>query len=111
MLKYIILFLTGFIFLSQFFGPDLGVFILYFLVIDPVLSILLGIWSGTDVGHRWYFVPVFCALYLILAWIFLALWENAFVIYAFEYLALGLASMGITAFVKNIVKRKNGSDR
>ena len=110
MMKYIFLCLAAVIFICQFAGLDLGVLILHFLIINPIWSLLLGIWSGAKCRARCYIPFIYAVSYLLLSWIFLEWGESAFIMYALIYLALGLISMSVTALIKNMYKQKKERD-
>lgn len=87
------------------FASDAGMAIclLSFYVINPVLSVLNGVFSGKDLKKQWYahlFVPT---LFLITAWSLFTVTETIFLVYAAVYLLLGAASTFITSLV---IKRR-----
>ena len=86
-------------------GNDgMGALLLLFFVLFPITSVAMGIVGGTKIKTLWYLPLVNAAFYLASSWIFLQLFETAFIGYAAVYAAIGLAAAGITAL---IVNRKN----
>ena len=96
-----ILAVFGIPFLAVLFATDAGmaVCLLSFYIINPVVSILNGVFSGKDLKKQWYahlFVP---AIFLITAWSLFTFTETIFIVYAAVYLLLGAASTLITSLV------------
>ncbi len=79
-------------------------FILFFAV-DPVHSLILGVFAGMDIKTMWC-LPILSAVFFLAGtWIFFDPGETAFLLYAAIYLALGLAAMPVTALIRKKTKR------
>ena len=78
-------------------------FILFFAV-NPVFSIILGIFSGADAKRLWWLPVISAVFFLAGAWIFFDMGETAFILYAAGYLVLGTAAMLISAFIRKKAK-------
>lgn len=82
-------------------GPDaMAVCFALFFAVDPLFSVLLGIFAGRAVKTRWFLPLANVLLFLFGTWLFFDMGETAFLLYAAIYLFLGSAAMGITAYVK-----------
>lgn len=81
-------------------GCGMVISFLLFFAVDPVFSIVVGIYAGQDAKARWA-VPVLSAVFFLVGtWLFFDPGELTFVLYAFAYLLLGMASMFIAACIK-----------
>ena len=72
---------------------------LLFFVVNPIASVLLGVFSGGNFRMAWFQPLLFAALFLLGAWVFFAVTETAFVIYAAFYLLLGYVGMLLVRFL------------
>ena len=79
-------------------------FVLFF-ALNPLYSVILGVFAGKDVKHLWSLPIVSAALFLIGTWIFFDMGEMAFVLYAVVYLVLGIVSMLISMIIRKKVQR------
>ena len=82
----------------RFVNGDSGMavcFILFF-AINPVYSVICGVFSGKDIKNMWFTAPLFSLFFLLGTWLLFDMGERAFIYYALIYLALGLVSMLIT---------------
>ena len=91
--------------LAVTFAPgDAGMaicFVLFFGV-NPMYSLLLGVWTGMEEKKRW-FQPLLSALMFLLGtWIFFDPGEPAFLYYCAVYLLISLAGMALGRFLKKI---------
>ena len=78
-------------------------FILFFAV-NPVYSVISGIFAGKNAGRLWW-IPVASAVFFLAGtWIFFDMKEPAFVIYAAGYLVLGITAMLISSFIRKKAK-------
>ncbi len=86
----------------SFVKSDAGMAIcfLMFFVVNPLYAAILGFFVGEDVKHLWHLPIVSAALFLIGTWIFFDMGEMAFILYAIVYLALGIAVMLISMFIR-----------
>ena len=78
----------------------MAVCFLLFFAVNPLYSVLIGAFAGKDVKHLWSFPIVSAVLFLIGTWIFFDMGETAFILYAAVYLALGIAAMLISVFIR-----------
>ncbi len=86
-------------------GNDgLGMILLLFFVVNPIVSIILGIISGKYFKKLFYIPLVNAIFYLASAWIFLEPLETDFILYAVVYAVIGIAAAFVTSL---IVNRKN----
>ena len=79
-------------------------FVLFFAV-NPIYSVILGVFAGKDVKHLWSLPVISAVLFLIGTWIFFDMGEMAFVLYAAVYLALGIVTMLISMIIRKKVQR------
>ena len=79
-------------------------FVLFFAV-NPIYSVILGVFAGKDVKHLWSLPVISAVLFLIGTWIFFDIGEMAFVLYAVVYLALGIVTMLISMIIRKRVQR------
>ncbi len=56
-------------------------FVLFFAV-NPIYSVILGVFAGKDVKHLWSLPVISAVLFLIGTWIFFDIGEMAFVLYS-----------------------------
>ncbi len=94
--------MLGLPWLAVTFAPgDAGMaacFLLFFAV-NPVYSVVAGVFSGRTAKRLWFQPIVTSLLFLVGSWLLFDPGETAFLLYAALYLLLGLAAMGITAFI------------
>ena len=79
-------------------------FVLFF-ALNPLYSVILGVFAGKDVKHLWSLPVISAVLFLIGTWIFFDMGETAFVLYAVVYLALGIVTMLISMIIRKKVQR------
>ena len=79
-------------------------FVLFF-ALNPLYSVILGVFAGKDVKHLWSLPVISAVLFLIGTWIFFDMGEMAFVLYAAVYLALGIVTMLISMIIRKKVQR------
>ena len=80
---------------ATFVKSDAGmaVTLLLFFAINPIYSMVLGIFAGKHRKVMWSLPVTAAVLFLLGAWIFFDPGESAFVIYAVVYLVIGMVSM------------------
>ena len=78
----------------------MAVCFLLFFAVNPLYSVLIGAFSGKDIRHLWSLLVISAVLFLIGTWIFFDMGETAFILYAAAYLALGIAAMLISVFIR-----------
>ena len=74
-------------------------FVLFFAV-NPIYSVVIGIFAGKDMKHLWSLPVISAVLFLIGTWVFFDMGETAFILYAVVYLALGIVAMLISMFIR-----------
>ena len=79
-------------------------FVLFF-ALNPLYSVILGVFAGKDVKHLWSLPVISAVLFLIGTWIFFDMGEMAFVLYAVVYLALGIVTMLISMIIRKKAQR------
>lgn len=84
----------------------MAVCFLLFFSVDPLYSVITGVYAGKDVRHLWSLPVISAALFLTGTWIFFQMGEPAFVLYAAVYLALGTAAMLISMFIRTKMQRR-----
>ena len=77
---------------------------LLFFAINPLYSVMVGIFAGRKFRELWSLPVISAVLFLLGTWIFFDMGEMAFVLYAAVYLMLGLAAMFVSLVMN---KRKN----
>lgn len=83
----------------------MAVCLLLFYAANPIYSVVIGTFAGKDMKHLWSLPVISAALFLVGTWIFFDMGETAFILYAVIYLALGIAAMLISMFIRKKVKR------
>ena len=78
---------------------------LLFFAVNPVYSVIIGAYAGKDIRHLWNLPVISAALFLTGTWIFFDMGETAFILYAAVYLALGIAAMLISMFIRKKTKK------
>lgn len=71
----------------------MAVALLLFFAIDPIYSIISGIFAGKHIKELWSLPVMAAVLFLLGAWIFFDPDEGSFIIYAGVYLIIGIVSM------------------
>ena len=74
-------------------------FVLFFAV-NPIYSVVIGIFAGKDMKHLWSLPVISAVLFLVGAWVFFDMGETAFMLYAVVYLAIGIVAMLISMFIR-----------
>ena len=72
---------------------------LLFYGVNPVYSVLAGVFAGKDGKRLWYLPILSAALFLVGTWLFFDMGEPAFILYALVYLALGFAAMLVSMLI------------
>ena len=91
-----------------FVNGDAGMAVcfLLFFAVDPLYSVMIGVFAGKDVKHLWSFPVIAVVLFLIGTWIFFDMGETAFILYAVVYLVLGIVAMLISMFIRKRGQRQ-----
>lgn len=77
----------------------MAVCFLLFFAVNPIMSVVTGVFSGRDIRSSWFQPMLLAALFLLGTWVFFGMGEPAFLFYAVVYLILGYSAMLITSFV------------
>lgn len=78
----------------------MAVCFLLFFAVNPVHSVIMGVFAGKDTGTLWS-LPVFSAAFFLAGvWVFFDMGETAFILYGAVYLVLGTAAMLISALLR-----------
>lgn len=78
----------------------MAVCFLLFFAVNPIYSVIIGVFAGKDIRHLWSLPVISAVLFLIGTWIFFDMGETAFILYMVAYLALGIAVMLISMFIR-----------
>lgn len=73
-------------------------FILFYSV-DPVYSVVIGIFAGKDIKRLWSLLIISAILFLAETWLLFDMGEIAFIMYAVIYLILGMLAMLVSFFI------------
>ena len=87
---------------ATFVKGDAGMAVcfLLFFAVNPLYSVLIGVFAGKDVKHLWSLPVISAVLFLIGTWIFFDMGETAFILYAAVYLIIGIMAMLISMFIR-----------
>ena len=83
----------------------MAVCFLLFFALNPLYSVIFGVFAGKDMKHLWSLPIVSAALFLIGTWIFFDMGEMAFILYAVVYLVLGIVAMLISMIIRKKAQR------
>lgn len=76
-----------------------------FFAVNPIYSVLTGVFAGKDIRRLWSLTVVSAVLFLIGTWLFFDMGEMAFILYAVVYLVLGIVVMMISMFIKKKMQK------
>ena len=79
-------------------------FILFF-AINPIYSVIMGVFAGKNVKRLWGMPVISTVLFLLGSWIFFSMGEKAFILYAGVYLILGIAAMAVSMIIHRKAQR------
>lgn len=79
-------------------------FILFYAV-NPVYSVVIGVFAGKDIKRLWSLPIISSILFLAGTWILFDMGEMAFIIYAVVYLILGMLAMLISMFISKKTRK------
>ena len=79
-------------------------FILFFAV-NPIYSVIMGVFSGKNIKSLWGMPVISAVLFLLGSWIFFSMGERVFILYAGVYLILGIAAMTISMIIHRKIQR------
>lgn len=91
------------LFLAVNFAGDNGMAVcfLLFYAVNPVFSIIIGIYSGLHIQKLWYLPFLNAILFIVGTWLFFEFAEPDFILYAVIYLMLGVCTMVISYLLYN----------
>ena len=84
----------------------MAVCFLLFFAVNPLYSVIIGIFTGKNIQYLWSLPVVSAVLFLIGTWIFFDMGETAFILYTAVYLALGIVAMLISMFIRKKKKKQ-----
>ena len=79
----------------------MGICVILFYVINPLFSIICGVFAGKDIKQLWPLPIITSALFLAGTWMFFEMGETAFLLYCGYYLVTGIICMLLTCFITN----------
>lgn len=83
----------------------MAVSLLLFFAVNPLYSVIVGVFAGKNIRHLWGLPVISAVLFLIGTWIFFDMEETAFILYAVVYLVLGIVVMMISMFIKKKMQK------
>lgn len=81
--------------------------ILLFFAVGPLCAIAGGVWAGKNWRALWGMPLITCGMYLVGVWCFLDMGNPDFFAYAGMYLAQGVLTMGLSAWVRRLCRKKD----
>ena len=81
---------------------------LLFFAVNPVYSVVIGIFAGRNFKEMWSLPVISAVLFLLGTWIFFDMGERAFLLYAGIYLIIGIVVMFVSALISKRVLQGNG---
>lgn len=84
-------------------SAGMAVCFILFLVVNPLFSVVCGVFAGKDIKQLWTLPIITAGLFLAGTWLFFEMKETAFLLYCGCYLIMGVIAMLISALVN---KRK-----
>lgn len=78
---------------------------LLFFAVNPIYSIVVGIFSGNNANIMWSMPIISAVMFLLGTWIFFDMGERAFLLYAGVYFIIGIVSMLISMLIKKKIQR------
>lgn len=82
-------------------SAGMAVCLLLFYVVNPVFSVVLGIYSGLNIKKLCYMPSFFSFLYILSVYIVLDTKDSAFLFYAGAYFLFGTTAMLFTFLIKH----------
>ena len=77
----------------------MAICILSFYIINPVVSVGIGVFAGFDMKKRWYACLLTGVTFVITAWLLFTVSEPLFIIYSVIYIVFSALSMLITSLI------------
>lgn len=84
-------------------SAGMAVCFILFLAVNPLFSVVCGVFAGKDIKQLWKLPIITAGLFLAGTWLFFEMKETAFLLYCGCYLIMGVIAMLISALVN---KRK-----
>ncbi|MCI9412310.1 MAG: hypothetical protein HFG36_09625 [Eubacterium sp.] len=78
----------------------MAVCFLLFFAINPLYSVIVGVYAGKDIRNLWSLPVLSAVFYLIGTWVFFEMSETAFILNALVYLVLGIVAMLVLAVAR-----------
>ena len=105
-LSFIVLFILPL--LAAKFAGSSGMALCYimFFAVNPIFFITEGIASGKEIRKHWFMPLVSAVIYLISMWVVFDMGEDAFLLYAGTYFAIGTIVMFITSAICYVATKK-----
>ncbi len=84
-----------------------GMFVCFvlFFVIDPLFSIICGVFASRNPKKLWACPLITGILFILGCWLVFEMGEGAFVVYGIGYCAIGAATMGISVLFSKLLRR------
>ena len=94
-------------FADSFVKDDAGMAVcfLLFFTINPIYSVIIGVFAGKNIKRLWGMPAISAVLFLLGSWIFFSMGERVFILYAGVYLILGIAAMTISMIIHRKAQR------
>ena len=91
----------------SFVNGDAGMAVcfLLFFAVNPIYSVIVGIFAGKNRKKLWGMPIISAALFLLGSWTFFDMGEKAFIMYTGIYLILGAAAMIISTVIYRKLQR------
>ena len=86
----------------------MGLFLLFFFIVNPLMMIALSILAGTDLRKLWWTPLVIAAVFPVLFAV--AIWDFVWDLYFYSaiYLPIGMIAMLLTYWVRKIAAKGKG---
>ena len=84
------------------FATDAGmaICILSFYLVNPIVSVCIGVFAGYDINKRWYATFSPAIIFIITVWSLFTLSEPIFLYYSVVYLVFSIITMLITSLIR-----------
>ena len=79
-------------------------FVLFF-IIDPLFSIICGVFAGRNPKKLWACPLMTGILFILGCWLSFEMGEGAFVVYGIGYCSISAAAMGISGLYNKLLRR------
>ncbi|MDE6662249.1 MAG: hypothetical protein K2K46_02800 [Lachnospiraceae bacterium] len=84
-----------------FIKADAGMAVcfIFFYAVNPIYSVVIGIFAGKDIKRLWSLPVISSILFLAGTWLLFDMGEIAFIMYAVVYLILGMLAMLVSMLI------------